>query len=271
MRLERRTGRSNLSESRSRSVAIIFFAITTIAYTRTDLRGPRGERGPRLRPRDFQLAGIPTTPYQETRSGLNALSRGWVRRNCAVSSKRLIARIFPAFRFARERELGATLEGSSHPSCAVFGKKTKGCFSSKARFSAVVNFRALVRKSSLPIVYTGFVQRGLQRSSPKNVAAPLYERAQTASFPPSDVAAVPRTSRVTRQPNSAGGAQSDDPAQRCRRTSRRPVHGTRPTRENTPWHVLELPGWVQAWWLHSLTRHARTQMVVRAVSFFGPE
>ena len=40
-----------------------------------------------------------------------------------------------------------------------------------------------------------------------------YERALTVSFPPSDVAAVPRTSRVTRQPNSAGGAQSDDPAQ----------------------------------------------------------
>ena len=33
---------------------------------------------------------------------------------------------------------------------------------------------ALVRKSSLPIVYTGFVQRGLPRSSPKNAAAPLY-------------------------------------------------------------------------------------------------
>ena len=40
-----------------------------------------------------------------------------------------------------------------------------------------------------------------------------YERAQTVSFPQLDVAAVPRTSRVTRQPNSAGGAQSDDPAQ----------------------------------------------------------
>ena len=40
-----------------------------------------------------------------------------------------------------------------------------------------------------------------------------YERARTVSFPPSDVAAVPRISRVTRQPNSAGGAQSDDPAQ----------------------------------------------------------
>ena len=33
---------------------------------------------------------------------------------------------------------------------------------------------ALVRKSSLPIVHTGFVQRGLPRSSPKNAAAPLY-------------------------------------------------------------------------------------------------
>ena len=45
VRVERRTGRSNLSESRSRSVAIIIFAITTITYIRTDLRGPRGERG----------------------------------------------------------------------------------------------------------------------------------------------------------------------------------------------------------------------------------
>ena len=35
---------------------------------------------------------------------------------------------------------------------------------------------ALVRKSSLPIVYTGFVQRGLPRSSPKNAAAPLYQQ-----------------------------------------------------------------------------------------------
>ena len=56
-----------------------------------------------------------------------------------------------------------------------FGKKTKGCFSSKARFSAVTRLFALVRKSSLPIVYTGFVQRGLPRSSPKNAAAPLYQ------------------------------------------------------------------------------------------------
>ena len=43
--VELRTGRTNLSESRSRSVAIIIFAITTITYTQTDLRGPRGERG----------------------------------------------------------------------------------------------------------------------------------------------------------------------------------------------------------------------------------
>ena len=45
VRVERRTGRSNLSESRSRSVAIIIFAITTITYILADLRGPRGERG----------------------------------------------------------------------------------------------------------------------------------------------------------------------------------------------------------------------------------
>ena len=38
-------GSQHLSESRSRSVAIIIFAITTITYTRTDLQDPRGERG----------------------------------------------------------------------------------------------------------------------------------------------------------------------------------------------------------------------------------
>ena len=53
------------------------------------------------------------------------------------------------------------------------------------------------------------------RSHPPRGIGPSHqhERARTVSFPPSDVAVVPRTSRVTRQPNSAGGAQSDDPAQ----------------------------------------------------------
>ena len=57
-----------------------------------------------------------------------------------------------------------------------FGKKTKGCFSSKARFSAVSDaFCSSIANRQLPIVYTGFVQRGLPRSSPKNAAAPLYK------------------------------------------------------------------------------------------------
>ena len=38
-------GGQNLSKSRSRSVAITVFAITTITYTRTELRDPRWERG----------------------------------------------------------------------------------------------------------------------------------------------------------------------------------------------------------------------------------
>ena len=52
-------GGQNLSESRSRSVAIIIFAIMTITYTAHELtfRIRAGSGGPRLRPRDFQLAG----------------------------------------------------------------------------------------------------------------------------------------------------------------------------------------------------------------------
>ena len=51
------------------------------------------------------------------------------------------------------------------------------------------------------------------------------ERARTVSFPPSDVAAF-RTSRVTRQPNSACSALR---ATTRRRRASRPVSGSRPT------------------------------------------
>ena len=47
---------------------------------------------------------------------------------------------------------------------------------------------------------------------------------------------------ATRQPNSAGGAQSDDLAQESEPAGTI-LRGTRPTREKTRWnHVLELPG-----------------------------
>ena len=92
-----------------------------------------------------------------------------------------------------------------------------------------------------------------------------YERARTASFPPSDVAAVPRTSRVTRQPNSAGGAQSDDPAQESEPAGTR--HAPDP-RE----HAVARPGapGLSAS-VASLSHTARTyaEMVVRAVSFWS--
>ena len=60
------TGRSNLSESRSRSVAtIIIFAITTITYTytRTDLRGPRGERGTSDEAARLSAGGQPSAEF----------------------------------------------------------------------------------------------------------------------------------------------------------------------------------------------------------------
>ena len=67
VRVERRTGRSNLSESRSRSVAIIIFAITTITYIRTDLRGPRGERGTSAEAARLSAGGQPSAAFRYAR------------------------------------------------------------------------------------------------------------------------------------------------------------------------------------------------------------
>ena len=53
-------GGQNLSESRSRSAAIIIFAITTITYIRTDLRGPRGERGTSAEAAGLSAGGQPS-------------------------------------------------------------------------------------------------------------------------------------------------------------------------------------------------------------------
>ena len=56
-----------------------------------------------------------------------------------------------------------------------FGKKLRVASLRRHDSQPLQTLFALVRKSSLPIVHTGFVQRGLPRSSPKNAAAPLYE------------------------------------------------------------------------------------------------
>ena len=66
---------------------------------------------------------------------------------------------------------------------AAFGKKNKGCFSSKARFSAVTHtFCSSKEIVTAHRVQPGGVQRGLPRSSPKNAAAPLCKVANKYEF-----------------------------------------------------------------------------------------
>ena len=93
---------------------------------------------------------------------------------------------------------------------AAFGKKTKGCFSSKARFFAVsaAFCSSIASKSQLPIVYTGFVQRGLPRSSPKNAAAPLYESEMSVGSTDGYLANSSCSFQVLRAPHVAHNSSS---------------------------------------------------------------
>ena len=168
-------GGQNLSESRSRSVAIIIFAITTITYIRTDLRGPRGERGTsaeaaRLSAWRAALGGISVCAPHSSTCGHRKLAFLVRTPNPRTVTEPYLD--FPLATAASSSRFALMRSSLHHES--MNSRLTKGCFSSKAQFSAVTHFRALVRKSPLPLVYTGFVQRGLPRSSPKNAAAPLY-------------------------------------------------------------------------------------------------
>ena len=98
-----------------------------------------GSGGPRLRPRDFQLAG------SRARSGAPRLccsscDHGKLASLVRTPNPRKVTRPYLNFPLPTAASSSRFAPPESHSTMnRAFGKKTKGCFSSKARFSAVVD------------------------------------------------------------------------------------------------------------------------------------
>ena len=148
MRVERRTERPNLSESRSRSAAIIIFAITTITYTRTVFWGPRRERGSSAEAARLSAGGQPSAAFRYARLAASTCGH----RKLVFLKVRSIPRRReePYFDFplatAASSSRFALLRSSLHHE-SMNSRLTKGCFSSKARFSAVTDNSAIVQQN----------------------------------------------------------------------------------------------------------------------------